>query len=183
MIEKLSRLKNFLSLMDKSAAISVGIMMKKATSPYDAPELWELNPRDQEGEWVFEEDDLPTEEVTSPDKTMQGVTEEELEGIKRYLREVALRDNQDSPPVYEIQKIRRITSHEQSDFLDEKDQDFLDERRFWVVDTKYKITDPMEPPVRNENVEWHIWEIKPGEYGYEASVELPESKIRIYGEA
>lgn len=173
----LRNLYRYLLTVDKSAAISVSRHLRKTSAdPYDAPELWEMNPEDQEGHWDANKE-LPFEIEVPKGNTTTGiellpdsggeVSSEEIEGIKAFLRSF---DDEEKYLAHDFQAAWRISSPDN------------DERKVWRVLTDYRTVDPSDVPERGA-IEWEMWEVYPGEYGYESSVEIPGTDRRIYGEA
>lgn len=56
----------------------------------------------------------------------------------------------------------------------------MDGKRGWVVITEFIRNEPNSFP---EPIEWEMWEVDKGDYGYSAGVEIPGSKYRLYGES
>lgn len=166
MLDKLAQLYRYLYKKDKSAALSVARQMRKiSTGPFDAPQNWELYPEDAEGSWdskkYFDEEleGLQTEEFELPETPV-------TQAIRNYI-------NSAHPELgeYTIKRIIPLPPEEDSD-----------DRDAWRVITEYKANQPIDIPEVSV-VEWDIWEVYPGEYGFNNSVEIPGTDRRIYGES
>lgn len=173
----LAKLYKYLLTIDKSAAISVRRHFRKISAdPFDAPDLWEINQEDQEGEWDIGKY-LPEGSEVTMEKSNTGieltsdsgeeVTSEEVEGIKALLR---FFQNRDGYMAFDFQSAWRISPPDS------------DGRKVWRVLTNTRPIDPADVPTK-DTLEWEMWEVYPGEYGYTSSVQIPGTDRRIYGEA
>lgn len=174
MIKKLKELNVFLNRIDKSAAHSVGRLIRKSSGPYDAIMPYERYPEDQEGSW--DPNDYSNVDIGAPDtQSTTGiemspdagglVSTEEMDGIKAYLRSF----QQENGGIYSFMSAMPISSPDN------------DGRKVWRVFSEFK-SDPIDVPTK-ETIEWEMWEVYPGEYGYGSSVQVPGTDMRIYGEA
>lgn len=177
MKDHLAKLYRYLLTVDKSAAISVARHFRKISAdPFDAPKLWEIYPEDLEGSWdtskyFKEETETPMGQSTTgiellPDSGGE-VSPEEIEGIKALLR---FFQDRDGYMAYDFQSAWRISPPDN------------DGRKVWRVLTDFRTIDPQDVPERG-TLEWEVWEVYPGEYGYTSSVKIPGTNRRIYGEA
>lgn len=139
-----------------TAANAVHDLISNAGSPYDSPEIWEIGKGlDEAGEFTFPDQILPSEKEKKPSLEVK-------DAAKRYVLSHG----------FKLQS------------MDWKSSKELEELGFFGGGDQgawYGKSTPMDPT--NLNVEWVLWEVNPGDYGFESAAEIEGSESRLFGES